>query len=501
MRHAPVRGFSSFLLLAIVAIAGFGAYVAYKGDINSLTAAVTSSFGTRPGTAATTTISVLSPNGGERLVMGTPATIKWSMKGVTNPIKIALMKNGTFYAWVDEAVSVDKSVTNTYSYSWTPSTKIAAGTDYKIYIKGSQAGGSSVAGDMSDSSFKIATAPQPVCGLYRGGTSQAKNMIASPNPQSSVADTDAACIAYCDASGPKPEDICMRGTNKIKVYTKDPVGLPDLTASGVSAPNAAMGQRSAISAIVSNIGKATAAATSYTSFQTALDSQGTRAQLIGYGEVNKLPAGGTAGPTFYYTFPSGTSPTQYLRACADARPDMIGLIKESNEKNNCGPWTGVTLTGGGTSLLVEPNDTRTELNNTGSSPTSAYGIFTVKFDVTAIDGDAYLPKTVDTSGASAGVVMKLAKNASTTEAISKTLTTTADSVNASYFVIHEGDTETFTVTMVINPNGIASSNGSYSVGLDKVRFSTTSANLTSLKTVEVDETSLDFNTGYMVIPG
>lgn len=59
---------------------------------------------------------------------------------------------------------------------------------------------------------------RPLCGLFRGGTSTATNMIASPNPASSVADTNAACIQYCDYSGWRAGDMCMRGSSVIKTY-------------------------------------------------------------------------------------------------------------------------------------------------------------------------------------------------------------------------------------------------------------------------------------------
>lgn len=50
-----------------------------------------------------------------------------------------------------------------------------------------------------------------LCGLYRGGLSDAEHMIASPNPANSIDDTDAACAEYCRASGMQPGDLCVRG--------------------------------------------------------------------------------------------------------------------------------------------------------------------------------------------------------------------------------------------------------------------------------------------------
>jgi hypothetical protein len=59
---------------------------------------------------------------------------------------------------------------------------------------------------------------RPLCGLFRGGTDQGTNMIASPNPATSVASTDAACVSYCNASGTQPGDLCMRYPVIIKKY-------------------------------------------------------------------------------------------------------------------------------------------------------------------------------------------------------------------------------------------------------------------------------------------
>ena len=59
---------------------------------------------------------------------------------------------------------------------------------------------------------------QPVCGLFRGGLSEAENMIASPDPADSIDDSDEACIAYCEASSPEPGDVCARGGSVIKTY-------------------------------------------------------------------------------------------------------------------------------------------------------------------------------------------------------------------------------------------------------------------------------------------
>jgi hypothetical protein len=91
---------------------------------------------------------------------------------------------------------------------------------------------------------------------------------------------------------------------------------------------------------------------------------------------------------------------------------------------------------------------------------------------------------------------------STTGAVVTTaITTTADVDNSLFYVVHAGDTETFTATVSINPNGTSSTLGNYQVGLDKVRFSTSDTNLNSLQTLDIDQTDNQFHTDTLTIAG
>jgi hypothetical protein len=63
---------------------------------------------------------------------------------------------------------------------------------------------------------------QALCGLYRGGLDDGENLIASPNPPESVADTDEACADYCRASGTEAGDVCVRAGSVIETYSDQP---------------------------------------------------------------------------------------------------------------------------------------------------------------------------------------------------------------------------------------------------------------------------------------
>ena len=79
---------------------------------------------------------------------------------------------------------------------------------------------------------------------------------------------------------------------------------------------------------------------------------------------------------------------------------------------------------------------------------------------------------------------------------SASLTSTAASDNAWFYVVHSGDTETFTATVTIDP----SATGDYEVGLDSVKFSTIDSDLNSLQTLNVDESDSQFHTDPLHIP-
>ncbi len=107
---------------------------------------------TAPTNTSTPTIKVLSPNGGENITTGVPTIVSWrsSNIGFGASVGIELYKNGVY----QEQIAFNQPVNG--SYTWTPSSKIISGLDYKIRVL--QAYEPNVTHDDSDSFFTI-TAP------------------------------------------------------------------------------------------------------------------------------------------------------------------------------------------------------------------------------------------------------------------------------------------------------------------------------------------------------
>lgn len=125
--------------------------------------------------------------------------------------------------------------------------------------------------------------------------------------------------------------------------TVNATAQPDLTAGGITPTTATAGTPVSLTSQVTNQGNSTTGAGFYTLFQKATDASGTGATDLGtYNRATALAAGSSFNATYSYTFASAG--TYYFRACADkSSAGNAGVIAESNENNNCGPWTAVTV--------------------------------------------------------------------------------------------------------------------------------------------------------------
>jgi len=93
------------------------------------------------------TLTVTSPNGGQKWVRGTTHAITWSSSGSPGSyVKIELMKGGVLNR------VITSSTANDGSYSWTISSTQTLGTDYKIRITSTSY---SLISDSSNSNFAI----------------------------------------------------------------------------------------------------------------------------------------------------------------------------------------------------------------------------------------------------------------------------------------------------------------------------------------------------------
>ncbi|MBU1754881.1 hypothetical protein KKH81_01180, partial [Patescibacteria group bacterium] len=120
-------------------------------------------------------------------------------------------------------------------------------------------------------------------------------------------------------------------------------GGPDLTASSVSPTSAVLNQATSLSAVISNLGGAATGATTNNVFQIDSNSDHSSGVASYAGsQTASIPASGSASTNLSRTFTSVG--TWYVRVCADNNTGMVGAVTETNESNNCGAWTAISVT-------------------------------------------------------------------------------------------------------------------------------------------------------------
>lgn len=100
--------------------------------------------------------------------------------------------------------------------------------------------------------------------------------------------------------------------------------------------------------------------------------------------------------------------------------------------------------------------TETQKNNSDSTTTDDSGTFVLKFDVTAFDADLYVNKSAasGTVATTVGVNYQVTDGSGTVVNVgtpTQSLSSSADTVGGQY-IVYDGDTETFTLTVSIDPN-------------------------------------------------
>ena len=144
-------------------------------------------------------------------------------------------------------------------------------------------------------------------------------------------------------------------------------------------------------------------------------------------------------------------------------------------------------------ILVPADGVSTAVQTFGENDT--IGEFEIEFDVTALENDFYIFASASTTGAGlyrgAGFTFD---GGSTSGVIAAVITSTADEDSADAFTVREGETETFTLTVSVDPD----STGQYRVTLDEIWFSDNPDGVTGADTFILFPAS-DFRTSFQAI--
>lgn len=188
--------------------------------------------------------------------------------------------------------------------------------------------------------------------------------------------------------------------------------------------------------------------------------------------------------SLFVTLVRNATSTPVVFSLENANVDAEG-VRSGNTATVSGSASSETHTIALTGIAVEGVSTSQTVVTPGSDASATYGTYTVKFDVTALEEDAYIGTTTATSG-TVGVTYTIG-GSTFTGSESAIISSTADRENG-FFVIDEGETETFTLTVTLNPGAA----GTFDVRLDTIRFNE-SASFTGSTTYSVGNHT-DFRT-------
>ncbi len=188
--------------------------------------------------------------------------------------------------------------------------------------------------------------------------------------------------------------------------------------------------------------------------------------------------------SLFVTLVRNATSTPVVFSLENANVDAEG-VRSGNTATVSGSASSETHTIALAGIAVEGVSTSQTVVTPGSDASATYGTYTVKFDVTALEEDAYIGTTTATSG-TVGVTYMIG-GSTFTGSESAIISSTADRENG-FFVIDEGETETFTLTVTLNPDAA----GTFDVRLDTIRFNE-SASFTGSTTYSVGNHT-DFRT-------
>ncbi len=156
--------------------------------------------------------------------------------------------------------------------------------------------------------------------------------------------------------------------------------------------------------------------------------------------------------------------------------NAVGFEDENGDNLSVGDLTG-SVTGETQTFYSEgvmvSGFTSSVSATSNTSGTFSKQTYTVSYKVTAFGNDYYIPKTVASSGSTAGLIYSVETSAGATDtsvtASASSLTSSADTVGG-YYKVADGETKTFNVTLELTKGSATA--GFYRVQLGAVRYDT-----------------------------
>jgi len=246
----------------------------------------------------------------------------------------------------------------------------------------------------------------------------------------------------------------------IERFGSCPVTGINLTAGPITPTTATVGTSVTLSSLITNAGTLLTPTGFTNLFQIDNDTDHTSVTATRTTTSPALaPSTGNTAQTAY-TFP--TAGTWYARACADNNASWVGAITESNEADNCGPWTQVAvansctgascLPGGGTlSCSVSPTTLTAGGSSTWTASPSGLGTYTWTPSETSVPiaGTQTLARTYASAGTYAMSLSAGGATASCTNSVTvgnPACGVAVPSISASPTRVQAGSTSVLTVS-------------------------------------------------------
>ncbi len=174
--------------------------------------------------------------------------------------------------------------------------------------------------------------------------------------------------------------------------------------------------------------------------------------------------------------------------------DVTGAegVDDIAPENISGSATGDTHTLVAAGILIPVDGVETTADASGDNDTT--GEFTIEFEVTAVEGNYYITDNAAQGTSATDGVEYLVEGSAGTTMVSANLSSTADEDTNGVFTVHDGETETFTLTVVVD----AAATGNFRVTLAGVNFSE-DPDGTSSTELYTTEPAADFRTAYQNI--